>query len=819
MHLPLRLPASFVALFLALPLSATVACEGGGEDLLGVDCGGKCDGFDDIRALLRDPLDLDLDDLVRVGAPYATDAVNDALTIGDYAQFSLGETTTFAAADLDSLRSGLAARFGETDLSTEVNRVRADHLSRSGDTVFAESSFALRSDLAAAFSFDTEDDQGSIRLGFGGTEIAVHMVAAYDDDIDAIKNAPLATIKQTGRGFVLPRSVRDIRSMKPGESIGMRSAGSLGINVGVGVPILIAEPTSALTWNLVISAGLRNQLEGDLDVQLIRLEGDQVVVDVGMERARVKSSRLAVSDSWGVQGLLEANTSIAGIDIDLGRLVERALQKQLNKRLDLVDARVESSSKNIRMSVSRLRFDLSAAESPEVEAALAQALRGDVRLAQALANRKAPGVIAEFDLSRSGISATSYAGVRLAGMEFFRTELTSSGSAVVQTPGGARALLWDSLHRASGFFLARHGFTQVALSSVGFDGRGSAMPTGEANLIIQIDEGDRAMERDKLVDYLDGLIVGIGGMSALEAIEEAGNQLEDLVETTCQGSQAFDDCPVDMVSAPEAVALREQALADFDRAVAGVDANVAAVARTAAEIRVLVQTVYEQKAQFTGPGVSLTTDFRLDEAALKALLDNGGGTRVANAVGNIISATEIDRRTDVGPQRAALASSIGGTLSEIEQSVAGYASSYRKLLNIEAAAIEQLGGIGANAIEVRFEIEGGNRVDYETAAAGTLTARRAAIASEMFSDLRARTAGLGPHAEQVAGFAILAATSASNADVRFDADLNLDDTINFWREPYRRAGLPESVDAYGKGSAVRPISAGQFEVDQLIDLR
>lgn len=815
------MPASLRSLSIPLLALAISACSAGGEgELLGVDCNGKCDGFDDIRALIRDPSELDLGDLLRVGAPYATDEINNLLDVSDYASLAISDTAIFGEAELDQLVTGLAARFGERELSTAVNAMRRQHLASSNDTVFAESTFSLRSDLATSFALDTFDTGGNLRLGFGNGEMSVHMVSAYDDDVEAILEAPLSAVADA-RHFVLPRSAGDILAMKPGESIAMHGGGALGINIAVGVPIVIASPLEPLSYKLVVTAGLRSVLEGELDVQLVRMDGDQVIVDVGMEKARVKSKRLGLTDGWGLQALLDLEVEIGPAQVDLGRLVERALEKQLDRRLDLVSARAESSSRELRMSVSRLRFDLGAASGDSgrelIDAALAQALRGDVRLAQALANRGEPGVIAEFDLSRSGMSATDYAGIEIAGMRFFVHEIESDGAAVIQTPGGARSILWESLHRSSGWFLSRHGFTRVALSSVGFDGAGGALPTGEANLIVQIDEGDDAMERDKFVDHIDALIASVAGIGALAALEASGNPLEDLVETECAGTRAFDDCPIDMLTDPRAVALRAAALEDLEREIGDLPAEVAGLVRRAAELRLLAQSVYEQKAQFTGPGISMTVGYRLDDQALAALLDSGAGARVSQALANVIGSTEIDRRAaDPGAERAAVIAAADPALRAVADVVDEYARRYRLLRNIEAAAIERLGGIGARAIEIRFAIDADARADYESAAASTLTARRAGLAARLFDALRDAAGDLGPHAEQAAGYALLGASSPARADLRLDLDVDLDDGFAFWREPYRQAGYPGAVDVYANGPEAQRIDGGMFSVNQLI---
>jgi len=159
----------------------------------------------------------------------------------------------------------------------------------------------------------------------------------------------------------------------------------------------------------VLSAGVRTRLEGTLDVQLVRLDGDAVVVDVGVEQASLKEMRVGLEDGWGVVGLVQKTVELGGRSIDLGQVVDKAFQKQLNAKLNLVEASLEKTQRRSRLSVARLRFSLDQAQGQAgIEKAIAAALRADVRLAQALANARTPGVEVEFELSRSGVSGTSY---------------------------------------------------------------------------------------------------------------------------------------------------------------------------------------------------------------------------------------------------------------------------------------------------------------------------------------------------------------------------------------------------------------------------
>src|SRR6185295_18826560 len=127
-------------------------------------------------------------------------------------------------------------------------------------------------------------------------------------------------------------------------------------------PLLLASPASAIAYQIVLSAALRTVLEGSLDVQMVRLRGSELVVDVGIERAIVKSASIAVEDGWGVTGLVQRVVDLGPTRVDVGRLADRALRRALGRNLDLVSARAEVERSRSRTSVARFRFDLDAGD-------------------------------------------------------------------------------------------------------------------------------------------------------------------------------------------------------------------------------------------------------------------------------------------------------------------------------------------------------------------------------------------------------------------------------------------------------------------------
>lgn len=805
--------------------AATAADEPPMESL-GVTCTGKCDGLDRIDSLWQRGADVSVDQLLVVGAGFATDGLNDALARSDYGSIRVGETALYVNAEraagdptlgnLDGLTSGLAARFGERELTTEVNNLRRDHLRSSDDSVFAESSFRIGASLGHNWGLEVGGlEGGGVSVGFdAGTSIEARTIQAFPSVRSALVGAPLAAAVEA-RGFVLPRSMGDVRAMKPGESFALRGEGHLGANVGVGVPLLIANPSSVVTYSIVLSGGVAARIAGNLDVQLVRLSGDQVVVDVGIDRAASYSAHIAIEDGWGIPKLARSHIRVGSIDVAAGQLLERALVKKLESTLGF-SARAEHAASRERVTVARLRFSLDST-SPDLEQALAQALKGDVRLGQALANRGDAGVIAELDLVRTGTATTSYAGLDLLGMKFYRDVERSSGSAVVQTPGGARALLFESLHRESGWFFSSHGFTRVGLSGMTFDPRVVGAANGEANLFLQVQEGDEFMERDKMLDHLDALIVSLAGTDALAAVEGPGNELERLVKRRCTPTGAFDPCLTSVLRDPEAVALREGGQRALEDATTSVEPSLRELVLAAGRLRLTSQATREYPASLVGPPTSIVVDYRLDNATLERLLAERDGAALRAAIVSYLRATNVNRggdTTEIAATRADVERRYGDTLDRIARKFDDLADRYQRLLAAERAEIEGLGPIGSRAVEIRFAVDRDSAPDYSSAVAVSLAERRSQVAMQLFDELRDAAGGLGPENERVVAYGLLALTPRELVDLRLDVKMNLRDTWSQSLEEYRAAGFAP-LDLYVRGSSVAPIDGGVFSIDAL----
>ena len=807
----------FASSLASLCLAGCVA-SGPAEEELSVTCTGKCDGLDSIKAIYDDLRELDLTDLGARGTGLATDGLNDALST-DFGGVELGEPTAFGLAetaaaeplveDLDALSSGLLARFGERELSVVVNETRRRHLESGRDDVFVESRFALNAGLDHGFAIDGDGFDGAASLGLSGS-IEGRAIHATRRDAGTSPEAILAAVRET-RGFVVARDLEDVRAMKPGEAFALRGEGAFGLNVGAGVPIVIADP-GAITYSLVVSAALRAQIAGQLDVQVVRLDDDQLVIDVGTERSSVRSARLALEDGWGVSGLARTNVSLAGREVDLGRLLDRALQRQLNDRLNLVSAELERTGRSSRMSVVRMRFDLSG-DDPQLAEALSQAARGDVRLAQALSARGEAGVTVEYDVLRSGLSSVSHAGLELFGLRFFPTPVVEEGRVRIARPGGAPELLFDSLHREGGWFFQTHGYERVALAGLRFDTEGRAVDS-EVNLFVQLLEGDEWMERDTTLDHIDALLTAVGGPELLASIEQHGNAIEQYVESVCPGGdRPGAACRTEVLENAAVTGAQADALAVIEGA--GLEPEMTALLRQAVELRVRYQAVAEPNASLVGPESSVVVAYRMDDASLSRMLVSGEGERLREAVLGVLAAVDVDRAQDVDAQRGGL-----GDRRALDAMVARFeaqADAHERLVAVERARIDGLGQIGGRALAVDVPLSG-DRIDYDAASARSVVQLRSRVVRDLFDGLRSDARELdGVRAEYAVGYALLSLMRAPSMDLRVDLDMRMEDRFGQDYDHYRAAGVM-GFDAHARGSEARLIGGGVFDVDALLSV-
>lgn len=807
-------------------LALLAACAGDGLDA-GSDsanltnCEGSCAAYSALDwRFYRDSEELDLGDLTSRKATLANSATNTVLGAIPFTDISLEPTKLFATAeraagdntllDLDALSEGLGARFGETELSAEVARVRADY-ARANDAIFAEKSFKLGLDIDPNFTVESfgvgGDNEGKIRLGFelGKTKTA-RLVSAYSSERDAVMGAPLAVL-QEAREFIFPRNIDDVRALRPGESIGIMGEGKFGINVGAGIPILLAQPTSAITYNLVITAGFRARLEGTMDVQLVKTDNNVVVVDVGMSKERSTSVSVAMKDAFGVQGLVSSHVELGSISLDLGKLLDKAINTTIGDKLHALEASAGYSNEKSRLSMARFRFNLDdVQQGSDGEAALAQALAGDVRLAQALAARKNTGIVQEYELSRTGSTVSKAGELNLLGLKFYKEVIEKDVSVTVETPGGATALLFNSLHEEGGMFFSNHAYTRVGLAGRTFPRDGSE-GTSQANLFLQVEEGDKFTDHDKFLDRFDTILVAIVGREFFAGIEEKGNAIAQLVADEC-GSQSptQTSCRNRMIADPRVIALREEAT-DL-AAAAGSNAQEQELLVTLVDRKMAIHSVMESQALITGPALSILADYRLDDAALSQL-SKLPREKFEQALTEY-AAAHLAKRPD-GSLESKLNNVDNSDLRELGDTFENYMGRYSQLAAAEKAKLGNIGQAGTRFMEVRYELDGNGKPKYDSAIAQSMAQGRSRLMTKMVDKLIDKAGKFPGQSEQAIALALLSVTPSASRDLR--VVLNVDDDES---QSYKNAGL-ETFDVYAKGDKVKPIDAGVFSIDALLN--
>ena len=819
----------------------------------------------ELKAFWADAKKLDLSDLTRTTVGFATDGLNDALSSGANG-VTFDPPQVFAAAGepsrvipniseikpLDKVVSGLAARFGEKELGTEVNATRLKYLKSGAAKYFIESGFTAKAGInhgwtlvGGGFADDT------VTLGIdAGVELSSRVIlAAPDDKIDSLVASPLQAAK-TMRGFVFPKTLADVKSLKPGEMFALRGLGKLGGNFGLGVPLLIAEPTGGLAYRIVLSAGVAGVIGGQLDVQLVRLEGDEVVVDVGVENGRGVSFQAAIRDGWGVKGICEdgerclRTTDLGGKKLDLKILVEKAIAKRLNKYL-AVNIEAGAAKSSGRVSLNRFHFHLDRGNKDEVEKALQQALKFDIRLAQALYNRDLgdsnPPVYADFDAVRAATTSTRNFGFQLLGMNIYHSAVVKrEGSFVLQTPEGTKSILFETVHKDGGWFQRDHGFTRTGIAAQTIDKSNPDFFKSEANLFVQTAVGDSHMDNDFIIDNIDATLLGIGGQKIVAALDAHGNQMSKLVWTKCPSEEnrtggehgggtttkKFDeDCNIALLDSPEMTSLKQKGLDAIEALVKELPADFQDLAREAAKSRLVLQSVgIHNFDAMNGPNASFTLNARFDDKALQILTAKSKAD-YAGALRQYLTAVRGNRSaenavTDKATISREVEDKWAGDIEKMAATFDARTKAYRLISDAEKLIPTALAGkkFVSYPLGLRFSVDGNDAKTYESAVVESTSNDRAKAAVALYDALKSTADGINGalYDEHTAIYPLLALVPKENLDLA--TAIRADVKSSFWgkRERYLKAGF-KSVDSHAKGSAVSTISAGMFDLDSLIN--
>ena len=842
--LALRL-APFAALALA-------ACAAEGDESAASDEA----ELQSLDVYFADAKKLDLNDLTRVAVGFGTEALNDQLSVDVgpvHAGLRFEKPSVFAAhaepssvlpdhaevKALDTIVSGLGARFGEKELSTQVNAARLAHLESTADDYFVESGFAANAGLVPRWNFPAGGL--GVNLGFeASTELSSRViVATKDDGVRALLSSPLAAVKGM-RGFIYPRSVADIRGMKPGEMFALRGQGKLGANFGVGAPIFVAGPAGPLSYRVVVSAGVAGVISGQIDVQLVRLPGDEVVVDLGVEKGRGVSFHAGVSDAFGIKGICDdgqrclRTVRIAGQALDLERVVEKAIENQVNKYLTF-SASASSGVSSSRISLSRFRFHLDRGQPGEVEAALQQLLKFDLRLAQAMNNRDLgqpnQAVTMDFDAVRAATTTTRNFGFEVLGMNVFHKAIVNrEGTFVLQTPDGAKSILFDHLQKEEGWFQKRHAFSRTGVAAESLDPASPTQFTSRASLFVQTVSADEHLDNDFVLDNVDGLLLSLGANEIVDLLDQHGNEMERTLWKKCPvqessggGVQHWDEaCNVRLLDDPSFKAMKTRGLAAVEAKLGPYAEDYKNLIRTAADVRLTLQSVGVHGFSATGgPKVAFSSDVRFDDKALDdltAMSKTDYGRALRSYIGMVTSSRRDVRRPQDREYFAKIAiDRSNGAVDRMIERFDVEAQTYQRILAAERSLPALLANrpYVAHPVGVSFPIDHGGAGSLEDVVLRSTSEERARAATRLYDGLREEAERLqltvGLDAEHAALYPLGWLVSHESLEVALVLDAEVESTFFNPRKRFLKAGF-KSTNAAARGAAVVPLGAGMFDI-------
>lgn len=791
---------------------------------------GKCDNVSDvIDDIYSDMRRVDLGDLVQIGAGLATDELNQALSSADYLSLKLSETSLFGlerrlifgqvtTEDINELQAGLTERFGEDAFTAQINRLRVETLRRTPGSVFAETHFKVGVGVDHAWTLDHGDRVGQVGFNVSPSIEAI-VIAPYDSDIEAFYQSPLAALKAT-KGFVLPRSIDELVKMAPGSSVTLSGDGGVGVNIGVGVPLITGLMTDYLTISSRISAGARSALTGKVDIQLIRGENGDAFIDVGLSRQQVRHFELALESGYGVEGLPSLELDVAGLKVNLADVLARALERQLNKTLAPLDGRASDSKSEGRLSVARFQFDL-ARRSVELDQAISQTMRGDLRLAQALANRPGSGVSQHFEMNKEYQRESDYLGFRFLSMRFFKEESVNKGVVHISENGQNQELLFSEMESNSGWFFTDRGAKWRQLTSIRRVNNQAVEAQNNARLILR--ERDRFLTKDQILDHIDPLLAYFFGADPVfYQISAYTDVLSEYVDNVCGNRpdpdesyserQAFERCVSEIADRPMVGDLIDNAYAaagelspnwdsDFDPTFE--PANV--IARQLLDLKIGISGIHDTpNVGLNGPRGALISQVRFSNSAIDVLLSDEAPKRFGEELALILKMMRSDRDDETLEKNEDAEKFVRSRIDEIEPMVEVYSQFVERFGQYDYIGSLELPGQGAigdasNLLIIPKDQQGKARVS-------SIAALKGEIIGELFTALTEAARGLREPDQFLIGYALLSLVSPQ--DIEF--------LVNFKFEADHEGGYNRYDTALYSRGATPLINAGQFSVDDLV---
>lgn len=820
-----------------------------------------------VKAYFSDAKKLDLSDLTRVSVGFATDGLNDALTtshgtlrggisfqapavFAEKADPNLVLPDQYEVKALDSIVSGMAAQFGDSELGTQVNKVRLNHIKSSSDKFFVESGFSTSVGIGPQWNMAANGFGNSgVTLGFNAdAKLTSRVIVATDTQkVGDLLSAPLEAVKAS-RGFLYPRSMQDIKSLKPGEMFALRGEGQIGANFGVGAPVFIA-PVGPLAYQVVVSAGVAGVIAGTIDVQLVRLEGDEVVIDLGVEKGRGVSFHAGISDQFGIKGICDdgqqclRDINLAGKAVGMKGLAEKSVANLLNNYLTF---KIEggTSDSSSRVSLSRFHVHMDKGDKAENEKAIQQLLKFDLRLAQAMYNRDLdqanPAITADFDAVRASTTSTRNFGFELLGMNIYhKAVVRREGTFVIQTPEGAKSILFNQLQKDGGWFEKKHAFTRTGVGADSVDSSGALK--SEANLFIQTLNSDSHMDNDFAIDNVDALLTSIGGRDLVDTLDTYGNKLQQTVWSKCPATEErtggssgqtrkvwHEDCNVKLLDDPSFKAIKTDGLKAIESKISGMSDEYKKLIRTAADVRLTLQStgIHDYDA-LNGCNVAVTSDVRFDDSAL-ATLTSKSKDDYLKALRNYLGAVNNNRMTaktaadkDAAARKVEMDSD--GAVEKMANVFAVNAQAYNAIANQEKGLGQLLAGkrFVSHPVAIRFTVDSDNAKMLESAQLRSTSTDRALAAAKLFDDLRGAADdldGVDLDNEQAAFYPLVALVPAKDLDVAMTVDTKIESTFFVKRERFSKAGLKDTVVS-AHGSNASSITGGMFDLNTMINAR